>query len=258
MEFSLFKYLKDFSRACTKKFSAAHKNDYTATNEEIFLRRIYRKYIRHNSRVTEILELKTSDVDMELVGERDIPSNEKFQSSGWYKQMLLRYGLAMYFGKGKNILETCSGLGWGGYLLDGIANCVTCVDIDGTSVAFSRRLWNTGKTFYVRASVLNMPFKDGSFDVVTAMESIEHFSREEIPLYIYETYRLLKAGGILVGSSFFPETRDEADTLCAGNEFHRHICTKGELHDFLDNVGFEKIRIFKNRLFFSACKPGSN
>lgn len=65
--------------------------------------------------------------------------------------------------------------------------------------------------------------------------------------------RLLRPGGMLVGSSYFPDTKEQADANLAENPFHLHICTKGEMEKMLKKR-FNKYHIYNNRLFFRAEK----
>lgn len=222
--------------------------------EKRFLNKIYETYINDNKRTENIMKLKIDDSIKRTIGERELPSSERLQKSGWYKTMFLRYGLAMHFSKGKDILETCSGLGWGAYLLDGVARSVTCIDIEKESINLSKKLWKTDRTSYIDGSVLKIPADDSKYDVVTAMESIEHFKLEDIRKYLSEMYRVLKPGGFLIGSSAFPNTNKEAKALCSKYEYHLHICTRREFKELLKEQGFKEIRIFKNRLFFMARK----
>lgn len=222
--------------------------------EERFLDVIFRRYIDNNLRAHNVLNVESYNLAEDLLEDRGLPSAEHFQKSGWWKKMFLRYGIAMHFSKGKDVLETCSGLGWGAYLLDGIGKSVTCIEIDKESINQSKKLWKTDRTVYINASVLRIPTKDDRFDVVTAMESIEHFKLEDIKIYLSEIYRVLKKGGFLIGSSSFPDTREEANTLCSKYKYHLHICTKQEITNLLRKQGFKKVKVFHNRLFFIARK----
>lgn len=229
-----------------------------------FLETTYRNYILHNARTQQVLNFDTENLDESTkrllagaTGARDLPSSEQFRGTAWPKIMLLRYSLAMHYSKGKNVLETCSGLGWGAFLLASVTRNLTCIEKDIQSVNLSRRLWQTNGTNYLNASVLQIPIKDDQCDVVVAMECIEHFSFPDIRKYVGEVYRVLKPEGILIGSSYFPETREDADALCSTNEFHLHICTKQEINQLLSAIGFKRVRVFSNRLFITARKPSS-
>jgi ubiquinone/menaquinone biosynthesis C-methylase UbiE len=222
--------------------------------EKLFLDFIYHKYIEQNQRAKEILNLKANGSVKDLLGERNLPSKEEFVQNGWCKTMFLRYGLAMHYSKGKKVLETCSGLGWGAYLLDAVAKSITCVDLDFKCIEFSQRTWKTDRTQYVVGTVLSLPAKDESFDTVIAMESIEHFTLKDMTIYLDESFRILRQGGFLIGSSAFPETQDEAATLCAKNRYHLHISTKTEIEDLLRRKKFKRVNIFKNRMFLWAQK----
>ena len=81
------------------------------------------------------------------LSEGGLPGSHGTLESGWWKMMLLRYGLAMHFSRGKDVLETCSGLGWGAYLLDSVAQSVTCVEINKECTDFSKQKWKTNNTW---------------------------------------------------------------------------------------------------------------
>lgn len=170
--------------------------------------------------------------------------------------MLLRYALAMHYGKGKTILDSCCGIGWGAFLLDAVALHTFAVDNDAHSLSVAKNLWPSHNTDYVNASVLDLPFASGTFDLVTAMESIEHFPVHHINRYLSEVVRVLKPGGILIGSSVFPETAAEAESICARNPDHLHINTRLEMIERLQGYDFKQIRIFANGYFFFARKEG--
>lgn len=91
---------------------------------------------------------------------------------------------------------------------------------------------------------------------LTAIKSIEHFNLDDIKKYLEEIYRVLKTGGILIGSSSYPDIKEDAEFICSKNKYHLHICTKKELNDTLKECGFKNIKIFRNNLFFKAQKKG--
>jgi ubiquinone/menaquinone biosynthesis C-methylase UbiE len=160
----------------------------------------------------------------------------------------------MHYGKGKTVLDSCCGIGWGAFLLDAVASRTIAVDIDAPSLRLAKKLWPCCNTEYVKASALDLPFASETFGLVAAMESVEHFPEHQIDRYLGEISRVLKPGGILIGSSSFPETSKEAESIRARNPFHLHILTRLEMIGRLNNLGFEQIRIFTNRFFFFARK----
>ncbi len=243
-----------------KKATARIKGRIRRTQEKLLFSFVYHKFISQNKRAHFILnpDLIKQPENPSTTSERDWPGNPRLQSSGWSKTMLLRYALAMHYGKGKTVLDSCCGIGWGAFLLDGVASRTIAVDIDAPSLSMAKDLWPGCNTEYVKASALDLPFAPGTFDLVAAMESIEHFPEQQIDRYLGEIARVLKPGGILIGSSSFPETSKEAESICAQNPYHLHILTQPEMIGRLYDCGFEKIRIFTNRFFFFARKNGAS
>lgn len=225
--------------------------------ETFKLKHIGKKYLNKNPRAQEILKCSKydhpefSELDEDVSG---LPGNPEFVKSGWSKMMLLRYALAMHYCREKKVLDSCSGLGWGSYLLDDICSELACLEMDSESIKAAKKLWPYKRAGIVKGSVLNMPFTDQSFDVVTAMESIEHFTVKDTKKYLIEINRVLKFGGRLIGSSYFPDTEEEAEKVCSRNKCHLHIYTKYELKELLKGRGFEKVVVFSNQLFFIAQK----
>jgi ubiquinone/menaquinone biosynthesis C-methylase UbiE len=130
---------------------------------------------------------------------------------------------------------------------------VVAVELDRAAIELSGEFWPTTRTYRVRGSVLELCLPDQSQDVALAMESIEHFCQSDIRRYLDELQRVLKPGGMLVGSSSFPQTPEEAETLCARNPWHLHICTRSEMEALLKER-FESWSIAFNGLFFWARK----
>jgi ubiquinone/menaquinone biosynthesis C-methylase UbiE len=185
--------------------------------------------------------------------ERALPGDQEFQNNGWYEVMLTRYALGAHYSKAKCVLDTCSGLGWGSYLLDSVAKRVIALDVDGPAVKLASSLWPSQRTEYVQGSVLNLSLVSNCIDIALAMESIEHFELSHVKRYLDELYRVLKRGGMLIGSSSFPETREQAMALCARNPYHLHIFTRAEFDKLLIDL-FSKHYIYQNGLFFWAVK----
>jgi SAM-dependent methyltransferase len=227
--------------------------------EERFFERLFQEMMADpliRQRIDAILSVTEHDPILaasDYEAERDLPGSPRFQESGWWVQMLTRYALGMHYGRGKLVLDSCSGLGWGAYLLDSVARRVVAVELDRAAIELSGEFWPTTRTHRVRGSALDLCLPDQSHDVALAMESIEHFSQSDIRRYLDELQRVLKPGGMLVGSSAFPRTLEQAETLCARNPWHLHICTRSEMEALLKER-FGSWSIAFNGLFFWARK----
>ncbi|GHV13873.1 hypothetical protein FACS189491_09440 [Spirochaetia bacterium] len=71
--------------------------------------------------------------------------------------------------------------------------CGTRYHNDWTNVDFH----STGSNVIAHNLLNGIPFKDGIFDVVYHSNVIEHFSKEDAPVFIQECYRVLKKDGII-------------------------------------------------------------
>lgn len=210
------------------------------------------------ARVERVLDLdpKTVGLDAGADDERGLPGNAEFMKSGWTDHMLLRYFLAMDRAKGRRVLDTCCGLGWGAHLVAGVARELVGIDLDADAVRFSAETWGDDNTTYLEGSVLDLPFEADSFDVVLCMEAIEHFSVADGRRYLEELHRVCRPGGVLLGSSTFPDTRERASALCAQNEHHLYIYTRREIRRLLTDVFSRPERLTLH--YFAAVKSAAS
>jgi 2-polyprenyl-3-methyl-5-hydroxy-6-metoxy-1,4-benzoquinol methylase len=133
-----------------------------------------------------------------------------------------------------------------------VAAEVSAVDLDEQAIAFCRDTWGDANVTFTPGNVLALPFEAGRFDVVLCMEAIEHFSRDDGRRYLEELRRVCRPGGMIFGSSAFPETRAAADALCAQNEHHLYIYTRAEMKALLRDVFSRPLRLTKH--YFAAEK----
>ncbi len=70
---------------------------------------------------------------------------------------------------------------------------ITGLDMSGESLAVAHRHDSTGSVKYCQGDAARLPYKDASFDVVTAMDFLEHV--ENPAAIIKEISRVLKPGG---------------------------------------------------------------
>ena len=209
------------------------------------------------ARVEAELALTAEDAGttVERTDPRSLPGHAPFRQSGWTDHMLLRYFLALEHSEGRTILDSCCGLGWGSHLVASVADRVVGIDLDPGAVRFCTERWAGPGVSYVVGSVLELPFADASFDVVLCMEAIEHFDAAGGRRYLGELARVLRPGGVVVGSSSFPERADEAERLCSGNPHHLHVYTRRAMRSLLREV-FAPPTLLTRHYFVARCAPG--
>ena len=91
----------------------------------------------------------------------------------------------------------------GGFLSNGLAQSgfkVTGVDLSEPSLVTAKRFDKTNSVVYLTADAYQLPFPDASFEVVTAMDFLEHVEHPEKA--IKEFSRVLKPGGLFVFHTF--------------------------------------------------------
>lgn len=97
-----------------------------------------------------------------------------------------------------------------------------------------------GHTRLAKASVLEIPFQDARFDVVTAFDLLACLHEPEQAQALAEMYRVLKSGGaLIVNTAALPVLRGSHAIF--GQEVHR--ATRGPLQARLEAAGFRIERL---------------
>tara|TARA_B100000989_G_scaffold262494_1_gene213996 strand:+ start:1601 stop:2374 length:774 start_codon:yes stop_codon:yes gene_type:complete len=113
------------------------------------------------------------------------------------------------------------------------------------------KLKEVDKTLDVRfGNILNLNFKDDTFDIVLAFGLFHNFHSENLIKSIRETYRVLKKGGKLC-ASFRADNIQEfivdwirKDKNVESKEFHKLNLTKKEFINLLQDNGFKIDEVF--------------
>ncbi|MCD6318890.1 class I SAM-dependent methyltransferase [Candidatus Aerophobetes bacterium] len=117
-------------------------------------------------------------------------------------------------------------------------------------------LTSSGLTYLVLGSAENLPFRDDSFDLVTALEVVEHLENPE--KFFIEAKRILKPKGVL-----FITTPSHRNKIAKQDPTHINIKSRAEWCKILQNLGFEvdknlEIEIVEIMIdHFSNTKPKS-
>jgi ubiquinone/menaquinone biosynthesis C-methylase UbiE len=122
-----------------------------------------------------------------------------------YRELLKRLMAKRPIDKPLRLLEVSCGRGGG---LDAFLAAApgsfdaTGLDVAGSAVAFCRRAYGESeKLHFVEGSALDLPFPDGSFDVVLNVEASNDYG--DRPRFYSEVARVLKPGGIFLYTDSF-------------------------------------------------------
>lgn len=178
--------------------------------------------------------------DMAFTGERYVPA-----IGGQIKyEHLHRYMLALDWARGKIVLDVASGEGYGSAILARVAAKVVGIDI---SVECSRHAAQCYRAqcnlAFVSGSCCELPLQDGSVDLVTSFETIEHHDRHNDMLS--EIKRVLKPEGLLLLSS--PNRRVYSDGSAPPNPYHVKELDWNELNELLA-ARFKTVAYYGQRL----------
>lgn len=157
---------------------------------------------------------------------------------------LARYRWAAGLALGRRVLDAGCGVGYGSALLaEAGAEDVVGVDVAAAVVDAARKDERPGLSF-ARADVGHLPFADGSFDLITCFELIEHV--EDAAAVLGELARVLAPGGVLAISS------PNRDRYPPGNPHHVREFSTGELRALLAET-FPEVRLLVQHQWIASA-----
>lgn len=154
---------------------------------------------------------------VEFTGERVIPGQV---DDDLLNEHLARYLFAARLATRKRVLDAGCGAGFGAWELARTASEVLAVDVSAEAIDFARERYRGGNLRFQQADCCSLPAADGSVDLVTAFEVIEHI--QDWRGFLAESRRVLAPGGQFIVSTpnrlYYAETRRRAGP----NPFHVH------------------------------------
>lgn len=174
----------------------------------------------------------------EFTGERVVPG--KVDIDLW-NEHISRYLFASRLCRFKKVIDLGCGTGYGSAELARKAESVVGVDISGDAVLSARETYQAPNLTYHVASLDQLPFADGSFQLGVCFEVVEHLSNYRDLLR--EARRVLAPSGQLIISTpnieFYAESRKQDGP----NPFHEHEFSYNEFREVLSEF-------FEHQTFF--------
>ncbi len=153
----------------------------------------------------------------EFTGERVIPGQV---NDDLWAEHISRYAFAARFAVHANVLDLGCGTGYGAAELSRAARGVVGIDTAEEAIAYAREHFSIRNTLFLRASATALPFKDATFELITAFEVIEHLTGWGSLLS--EARRVLAPAGVFLVSTpnklYYTESRGTEGP----NPFHEH------------------------------------
>jgi SAM-dependent methyltransferase len=156
-----------------------------------------------------------------LTGERTVPGlpHENY----WFRRHQVAYRTAAHLCQDAAVLEAGAGEGYGTALIRAAgATTVVALDYDATAIAHAAKEYGVPA---IQGNLVALPFRDGAFDVVLSLQTVEHLWNQE--KLVAECARVLRPGGRLV------LTTPNRLTFPPGNPFHTRELTASELTELV-------------------------
>lgn len=176
---------------------------------------------------------------MEFTGERVIPGKT---DPDLFNEHLARYRFAETLASGRRVLDAGCGTGYGIDLLAERAESACGIDQSQETLNWATAKYSSGKSTFAQADCAVLPFRDDSFDLVTAFEVIEHLSNWKGLLL--EARRVLTDSGQLLVST--PNRLYSEESRAEPNEFHVHEFDYAEFRQELEAVFPHVTMFFEN------------
>jgi ubiquinone/menaquinone biosynthesis C-methylase UbiE len=155
------------------------------------------------------------------------------EKSPWWGEHYHRYLEAMkYVQNDYEVLDIACGTGYGSNMLADKAKKVIAADIDETTIAENKSLYDNDKLSFQVLDGTNLPFPDESLDLVVSFETIEHTTAYREMLL--EFRRVLKKGSYAIIST--PNKFVNSPDGVVRNPYHTQEWTPNEFDELIGSI----------------------
>jgi ubiquinone/menaquinone biosynthesis C-methylase UbiE len=154
---------------------------------------------------------------IEFTGERVIPGQV---DPDLWAEHISRYAFAVRWASGARALDLGCGVGYGTAELASRARFAIGIDSAPEAIVHARSAYALHNTNFIPASATALPFRDESFELVTAFEVIEHLTDWRVLLS--EARRVLHSDGVFLVSTPNKEYYTDSRGASGPNPFHTH------------------------------------
>jgi SAM-dependent methyltransferase len=189
----------------------------------------------------------------EFTGERVIPGEV---DPDLWNEHVARYFFAARMARDRRVLDAGCGSGYGSAELAREAREVVGIDVAQEAIAYAQAHFQNPRIRFERASCLQVPAVEGSFDLVVAFEIIEHL--HDWRTFLKEVRRVLSPEGQFLVSTPNQRYYAEARAEQGPNPFHAHEFGFAEFRDELAAV-FPRVTLYvenhTDAMVFAPVKP---
>ncbi len=185
------------------------------------------------------------------------PGSEQWKNHPWSRVFKERTTFASSFCVGGKVLDACCGSGWSTEKISEVAKSVIGIDVSSKAIQLATEKYSAENITYMVMNALAMNFENEIFDTVVSLEAIEHFDKTQVEQYLKEISKVLKKGGILVGSTPRAKTVLHKVWYIRQNKYHKVIYNKKTLTRLLGRY-FSEVNVIEkhsdNYLLFHCKK----